>query len=122
MIRKMSRALVSAVLAVMVLTFAQAGAGELFPDKTVKMIYVINCAECHGGQAEGSMDGPPLANVEFLTKSGLESILKIINKGVSGKDKRFPPEKLEAEMPGFSGDLTKDEAKALASLVKSWNK
>lgn len=111
-----------AVVSAPMFVIAQAWGADMFPDKAVKMTYVLNCAECHGRMAEGSTEGPALVNVDFLKESSVERISEIISKGAMGKDKRFAASQMEAEMPGFSEDLSKDDIGALAALVKSWNK
>lgn len=109
------------MLAAMALLVTAVSAGELFPDKGVKMIYTMYCAECHGGKAEGSTEGPPLIKIDFLKSKDIKSIEKIINTGVDEKAKRFNEEEMAAIMPGFSEDLTKEEIEKLTRLVKSWN-
>lgn len=117
----MNRVVLVAVTAV-ALVGATAMAEELFKDKSVKMTYILNCAECHGRRAEGSMEGPGLVNIEYLKKIKREVITKIIVAGVGKEQRRFAPDQIEAEMPGFSGDLTKEEIESLTRLIKSWNK
>ena len=97
-------------------------ASELFPDKSVKLTYNMYCAECHGRKAEGSTEGPPLVNVEFLKKDENKIIEKIIKVGVDEGAKRFNKSEMVATMPGFLEDLTKEEINKLTRLIKSWNK
>ncbi len=111
-----------ATLAVLPVSVTAPFAGEMFPDKTVKMTYVLNCAECHGRSAEGSMEGPPLVNMEFIKTTTVQNIETIIIKGVNSTEKRYPTEKMAAVMPGFKNDLSAEEVAALARLVQGWNK
>ena len=93
-----------------------------FPDNGIELTYNMYCAECHGSNAEGTTEGSPLANVEFLKKSESKLIEIIIKVGVDEEAKRFSENEMAATMPGFSEDLTKEEIDKLTQLIKSWNK
>ena len=97
-------------------------AEEMFPDNGIELTYNMYCAECHGSNAEGTTEGSPLVNVEFLKKSERKIIEKILKVGVEEGSKRFSKSELAATMPGFSEDLTNEEIDKLTQLIKSWNK
>ena len=68
-------------------------------------IFVTNCTECHGEQAEGTVDGPPLnSSGQAFTRSDNE-LLEIIR---TGRD----------EMPAWNDQLSDSEIDAVLYFVK----
>ncbi|MFZ0882799.1 MAG: c-type cytochrome [Candidatus Acidiferrales bacterium] len=77
------------------------------------------CTGCHGGSAQGSPLGPPLAgeNKKWLWSDGsYAGIAKTITDGVP------QPKQYRSPMPPFGGaQLTQDQVKALAAYIWSLN-
>ena len=97
-------------------------AAGLFPDAGVKLLYMTNCAECHGRSGGGSAEGPSLKQSEIVTKMDDEVVISIISEGVPKKEKRHPVSEFEGEMMGFSDTLSKEEIRSLADLMHQWNR
>ena len=94
-------------------------AAEIFPNKSIKMLYINTCAECHGRRGKGGGDGPSLRNNDFVKKSDPEVITDLIAKGVL-KEKRRYPEKYEEGMPATK-NVKEEDIRLLTDLIKSWS-
>lgn len=112
--------IISFILCGALLLPALVSAAEIFPDKSIKMLYTNACAECHGRRAKGGGDGPSLRNNDFIRQSDVKIINEVIAKGVSKNKTRYP-EKYEEGMPATK-NITEEEVKKLSELMKSWNK
>lgn len=70
-----------------------------------RLVFRLNCARCHGLQAEGRGNGPPLANVGLRR----EDIAAAVREGI-------PP-----FMPAFGNRLRADQIRAVTDYVFSLN-
>ena len=85
------------------------------------LIYVANCAECHGSEGYGTEEAPSLRNNEALAKFAPEMIYYFIMSGATGYKKRFPESQYPSAMPGYEKDLSAEEVKLLATMINKWN-
>ncbi len=76
--------------------------------KDAQLLFVRNCATCHGMSGEGR-DGPALVANEFVQSSDDQAILNIIADG-----------RANTAMEGFAGRLTEEEMLAITQLLRSW--
>ncbi len=97
-------------------------AGGLFPDGQVKMLYVTNCAECHGAKGRGSEEGPSLHDNEYVKKRATGEIAKLIVDGIPEDKKRYPETEFASPMGGYGENLAPEEIQKLAELMKSWSR
>lgn len=105
---------------VMLNSYAPASAVELFPDKSIKMLYINSCGECHGRRGKGGGDAPSLRNNEYIKISDQKVIKDIILKGVPKKETRYPG-KYEDGMPETKG-IAEEDAKKLTDMLRNWSK
>lgn len=61
-------------------------------------IFASKCTICHATAGAGTAVGPKLAGNDFI-KGDAEAVKKVLNKGVSGKLKKYP--NFPMEMPRF---------------------
>lgn len=115
----MFRLLIALLISIIGLSPASALAKKLFPSPQVKMIYVTNCAECHGAKGRGSEEGPSLHYNEFIKKSSPDVIKKILVEGISEDKKRY--KEFAAGMESYKENLSREDIQNLAALMKSWN-
>ena len=103
----------------LILGVSGAWASSLFPNKSVKMLYINFCAECHGRKGHGTEEGPDLRNNDAIKKSNADKIIGQIKKGIQNTNSRYLG-KYKEGMPA-SENLTDEETKTLAGLLKKWN-
>jgi mono/diheme cytochrome c family protein len=73
------------------------------------------CAACHGEKGQGIPGlAPPLKGSEFVTKTDAKALADFIQKGRTGKDKKFP--QFPSDMPPYGQGAAK--AQAVADYVK----
>jgi len=94
-------------------------ASGLFPNKRAKILYMNACAECHGRKGHGAEEGPGLRNNDYIKKSSPKKIIALIKKGIQNTNTRYFDKYIEG-MPA-SENLTEEETKTLAGLLKKWN-
>ena len=94
-------------------------ASSLFPNKNAKMLYINYCAECHGRKGHGTEEGPGLRNNDAIKKSDSQIIIGLIKNGVQTPNPCYYG-KYKEGMPA-SENLTEEETKTLANLLKKWN-
>ena len=96
-------------------------AEPLFPDADVKLLYMTNCAECHGRRGRGGADGPSLKQNDLIIEMDEETLFKTISAGVLKKEKRHPASEFAEPMKGFAKSLAKEEIELLKNLMRQWN-
>ena len=114
--------LVYAIFLATLIVATDVWATGLFPDGGVKLLYMTNCAECHGRSGRGSAEGPSLKQNELITKMADKTVTSIISDGVSEKEKRHPVSEFAEEMMGFSDTLSIEEIRSLTGLMRQWNR
>jgi mono/diheme cytochrome c family protein len=72
------------------------------------------CAVCHGRNGVGTMSGPRLAGSRLGGKRNIDSIARVIRKGVY-----WPPSLGISTMPAYDGLLDREQIRALAAYVRS---
>ena len=115
----MASLIISFILCGIYLFPVPVSAVEIFPNKSIKMLYVNSCAECHGRRAKGGGDAPRLRSNDIIRKSDIRIIDEMISKGIP-KNKSSYPGKYEGGMPPFK-KMSKEEIRELAKLIKDWN-
>ena len=94
-------------------------ASDLFPNKRAKVLYINACAERHGRKGHGTEEGPGLRNNDTIKKSAAKIIISLIKNGIQNTNSSYLG-KYKDGMPA-SENLTKEETKRLADLLKKWN-
>ena len=79
--------------------------------KVGRKLFVANCAECHGKQAEGG-SGPTLAAKEFLKTTTDAQMQVLVAGGVSGSD--MPAWSLD-----FGGTMTDEQVREIVTYLRS---
>lgn len=73
-----------------------------------ELIFITNCAACHGAAGEGGV-GPALVANSFVAALEQHELLDFLGQGRAG-----------TAMPGFLDKLSQSELNALAGLLSSW--
>lgn len=107
------------IYCVFILGASDSWAFDLFPNKSAKMLYINFCAECHGRKGHGAEEGPGLRNNDYIKKSDSKKIIALIKKGIQNTNSSYFG-KFKEGMPA-SENLTEEETKTLAGLLKKWN-
>jgi cytochrome c oxidase cbb3-type subunit 3 len=76
-----------------------------------RQLFVANCAECHGKQAQGG-SGPTLDAKEFLKSTSDDQMQLLIAGGVSGSD--MPAWSLD-----YGGTMTDEQVRQLVTYLRS---
>jgi mono/diheme cytochrome c family protein len=79
--------------------------------KVGRRLFVSNCAECHGKQAQGG-SGPTLDAKEFLSSTTDAQMQVLIAGGVSGSD--MPAWSLD-----FGGTMTDEQVRQIVTYLRS---
>jgi len=82
-----------------------------------------NCARCHGADAKGAQNGPPLITTNFLHVNGsYDDFVRLITEGVP-LDKIKDKSHAQPMRPrgGGAPPLTDDGVKAVAAYIYSLN-
>lgn len=78
-------------------------------------VFMEVCAACHGEKGAGIPGlAPPLKGSAFVASTDAAALATFIQKGRTGKDKKFP--NFPSDMPPYAGG--KDKAGAVAEYVK----
>jgi len=80
--------------------------------KIGRHLFADNCAECHGGAAEGGGDAPTLNSKQFLDSASDAQIQTLIAGGVSGTE-------MSAWSLDFGGTLTDEQVKQVVTYLRS---
>jgi mono/diheme cytochrome c family protein len=73
-------------------------------------LFVEQCSECHGEQAEGTADAPQVNNA-YVRGMSTAQLAEIVGLGVRNTD-----------MEGFSGRLSEETISQLVMLLQNWNR
>lgn len=87
-------------------TAASTGAAAVVTKDQAKQLYAANCASCHGETAKGGV-GPDLTISSYKYGKDKANLVKSILEGRPNG------------MPGFSGQITKEQSEALADYLIS---
>lgn len=77
-------------------------------------LFSSKCVSCHGSKGKGTQVGPALQGDPFVTQGAPEEIKKVIMKGRTEKEKKYP--NIMVPMP--SGLASEAEADALVIYLK----
>jgi mono/diheme cytochrome c family protein len=90
-------------------------AGTALAQSKGEGVFMEVCAACHGEKGAGIPGlAPALKGSAFVTSTDAAALAAFIQKGRTGKDKKFP--NFPSDMPPYAGG--KDKASAVAEYVK----